>query len=292
MLSVESDETQKDKGKGKDKSNDKGNDKGSDKGSDKDSNKGSDKGSDKDSNKGSDKGNDKDSNKSTVTFTESSDEKTTDTPEVLFVPKKYIMKANELTKKDMMIVNREMKENLTTLGDFLHMMSLMRNVEETYSSSTYIITSNNNKKVFKQMLLENPYLHFTDFVVKTSLSKSNISDIKQSSKRTILLIDTDAADFSDNTLNKYLELRKDNVQLVLLSTQYTKTSAIYNLLGEHRLLIHRKERLKSMQRIFYKQVIKILCIDKIEFDNYFYIMNHDNFGVRYVIIKKDQIRYN
>lgn len=231
-----------------------------------------------------------------LTFTETdddNDDQNQDIPDTkVFVPKKYVMKANELTKKDIVVVNKEIDENLTTVGDFLHMMSLMKNVEQNYSSSTYIITSNDNKKLFKQMLLENPYLHFTDFIVRTSLSKTNVSDIASSNKRTVIMIDADIQGFDENTFNKYLELRSHNVQIVLLSTQYANVSKFYNALGEHRLLIHRKERLKSMQRVFFKQVIKSVCVDDIDFDNYFYVMNHDNFGVRYVIVKSNELRYN
>lgn len=231
---------------------------------------------------------------STTTFTDSvKDEPVKDEPieEETFV-RKYVMKANELARKDIVIVNKDVDENLTTLGDFLHMMSLMKNVQDTYSSSTYIITSNNNKSIFKQMLFENPYLHFTDFVVRTSMSKGQISDITSSRKRKILVVDTDIQAFDENTLQRYLDLKEENVQLVLLSTQYSNIAKFYSALGEHRLLIHRKERLKSMQRVFYKQIIKQICKDNIEFDTFFDVMNYDNFGVRYVIIKTDELRYN
>jgi hypothetical protein len=128
--------------------------------------------------------------------------------------------------------------------------------------------------------------------VRTNLSKQNISDIESSSTRTICLIDTDTPDFNDIVLQKYIELREKNVQMILLSTQYLKVPKLYNALGSHRLLIHRKERLKAIQRVFFKQVIKLICSDDIEFDQYFYIMNHDNFGVRYIIMKTDELRYN
>jgi hypothetical protein len=142
------------------------------------------------------------------------------------------------------------------------------------------------------MLLENPYLHFTDFVVSTSLSKANKSDIMSCNKRTILIIDTDVVEFDENEFQKNLELKKHNVQIVLLFTQYSKVRKFFNVLGEDRLLIHRKERLKSMQQIFFKKVVKSVCRDNIDFEQYFYMMNHENFGVRYVIVKTAELRYN
>lgn len=205
-------------------------------------------------------------------------------------PKKYIMKANEMANKHIVVVNKEVEENLCTIGDFLHMMSLMKGVDEKYSSDTYIITSNEHKKLFKQMLLENPYLHFTNFIVKHSLTKAVVDHLLSNPKRTIVFLDMDHTD--PQIVQRALDLQHEKVQLVALSTQYKDVASLFPKLNDNKLLIHRKERLKSLQKVFFKQVLQPLCAYTPDFENYFYMMNHDNFGVRYIIIKTDELRYN
>lgn len=214
------------------------------------------------------------------------------------IPKKYILRAIDMSKKNIFIVNFEREANTITLSDLLHSFSLMNNVEEVYENATYIITANENKKMFRKMLLDNPYLYFTNFSIKQTLNKQTVDEIDARTKRTIVILDGDTLD--SEVVNKYIEIlgrikSPNNVQFIILDTRYNEDVVDrYKLLTKpSKILIHRHEKTKNMQKTFYNNILRhiIRKEDKTSFQKYFDNFNRDTFGVKYIIVKDDELRY-
>lgn len=196
---------------------------------------------------------------------------------------KTILKASDFYKKNLLLVNHESKKNLEILGDLLYKLSKMNNVSEIYDNSLHIFTFSENKKNFRDMLLENPYLYFTNFVIKTHLSNLKFD----SSKRHIVIVDFDT--ISD--MDKLPNLLRDNVQLIVLHNSYNHyVLDVYKLLGKNCLLINKKDRLKLLQKRFYSKIVKHLS--ELKETHYFDTINDENLDAKLLIIRNGQFRYS
>ena len=202
--------------------------------------------------------------------------------------KRYILRAIDMYRKNIIIVNNEQTDNIAILGDLLHTFSLMKKIEEIYNKTVYIVSSGDNRNAFKTMLLENPYLYFTDFKIKHSLGKQKIKElIENNEKRTMIIVHHTESD----DLQQYLELSKGNIQLVVLGKMTKTLVDMYKELGSNKLLLHRKEKLKSLQKLFFDKVLRQICKVTCTFQEYFNKVNADTFGIRYIVIKSDELRY-
>jgi hypothetical protein len=222
------------------------------------------------------------------TFTDSEDKPATNSK---LSPKRYILRAIDMYRKNIMIVNNDKSENMAMLGDLLHTFSLMNKVEEIYQPTVYVVTPSDYRKCFKKMLLENPYLYFTDFKIKQSLGKQKLQELKESDKRTIVIVQ-----FEDMPqIVPYLELLSANLQLIVLGKVTSQMVKLYQDVGEkpNKLLLHKKEKLKSLQKLFFERILKQLCGDvkDMDFNDYFQQVNADTYGIRYIVIKNDELRY-
>ena len=203
--------------------------------------------------------------------------------------KKYILKPSEFYKKNIMIINDNINDNISFLGDFLYKLSMMKDVTSIYDDDIHIISSIGNKKLYKQMLLDNPYLYFTNFDVKQTLTKKKINELDSNSRRTIYIIDNDILKHSTDVLQTLLD---KNIQVIIISNDDDKTSLdSYNLLGNNRLMIHKPNKLKLIQKKFYKNYIKKIC-DIQTFDEYYDMINNENLDIKYIILKDTELRYN
>ncbi len=218
-----------------------------------------------------------------------SDTSVSETVEPTFQPKKYTMRAIDIYKKNTLIFNNSTSENIKILSDILHSLSLMTGVSDIYNNSIYILSANDNRPLYKEMLLDNPYLHFTDLFVKSALSRGKLEDIAESPKRTILIVDRDAVQD-----DKYLTVGDNsNVHLIILTTSIDQVPFLYGKLGANKLAIHVKDKLKSLQQVFYKKVLVKLCsgLSDVPFQTFFDVINQQNFGVRYLMVKNSEMRY-
>lgn len=219
-----------------------------------------------------------DASEATFTESESSEES------VHFEPKKYVLRAMDLSKKNIMIINTDMKENISMLSDLLHNLSLMKNAQEYYNSTVYIVCSAEWKKFFRKIILDNPYLYFTDFVIKSSLSKQMVKSIGESEKKTIVVF--------QNVDELKDDIKTSNVQLMLLIADYKlDIKDLYDALGGSKLVLHKRDTLKSLQKLFFNRFIKTICKDDITFDYYYHLVNKENFGIKYIILKDNELRY-
>jgi hypothetical protein len=203
--------------------------------------------------------------------------------------RKYILKPSEFYKKNIMIINDNINDNISFLGDFLYKLSMMKDVTSIYDNDIHIIASLENKKLYKQMLLDNPYLYFTNFDVKQTLTKKKINELDSNSHRTIYIIDNEILKDKNDVLKTLLD---KNIQIIIISNDDDKTSLdSYNLLGNNRLMIHKPNKLKLFQKKFYKNYIKKLCNIQ-TFDEYYDMINNENLDIKYIILKDTELRYN
>lgn len=202
--------------------------------------------------------------------------------------KKYVFRAIDMYNKNIMIVNNEQSENMAMLSDLLHTFSLMNRVDEKYNNIVYVVSTGETRDLYKTMLLENPYLYFTDFKIKQNLSKQKMKELQnKDDKRTIVIVQHS----KDKDIDEYLELLNGNVQLIIIGKIIKPMLDLYKKLGDNKLLMHKKEKLKSLQKLFFDKVVRLICQCQCNFLEYFQKVNADTFGVRYIVIKNEELRY-
>ena len=206
--------------------------------------------------------------------------------------KKYILRPSDFYKSNILIVNDEINDSINILSDLFYKLGLMKDVNNIYDNSIHVITSVENKKFFTKMLLDNPYLFFTNFDVKKQLSREKIKKLDNLDKRTIYIID-------NKTLTKPLKhkdlhtLVSKNIHVIVIAGEDYNLDKTFNVLGHNKLLIHKLNKSKNMQKHFYKTTIKKLCLsNNTSFDSYYNVINNENVDIKYIILKNDQIRYN
>ena len=138
------------------------------------------------------------------------------------------------------------------------------------------------------MLLDNPYLYFTDFDVKHVLTKKNITE-SISDKRSIYI-------FDNIMVNKYKDLVNSmidkNVHILVLSNHEDKTGFdTHSYLGVEKILLYKPNKLKMIHKKFYRYYVKPLSLFT-DFESYYITVNDENLDLKYIIIKDDELRYN
>lgn len=199
--------------------------------------------------------------------------------------KKLVLKASEFYKKNMLIINNDNYKNIDILNDVLFKMSKLNDVENIYDNSLHIFTFNENKKNFRDMLLENPYLYFNNLIIKNTLTLPEL----ESDKRYIFIIDY-SIKFDVEKLQKLIN--KDNVHIIIYNDDYSSNMVdVYKLLGDNALIINSKDRLKILQKRFYSKIVKHL-VNNANINNFFDVINDDNLDVKYLMIKNNELRYS
>jgi hypothetical protein len=212
--------------------------------------------------------------------------KKTEVPEVYKQSiKKLVLKASEFYKKNMLILNNDNSKNIDILNDLLFKLSKLNDVENIYDNSLHIFTFNENKKDFRDMLLENPYLYFNNLIIKNTLTLPQL----ESGKRHLFIIDYSIKSDIEK-LHKLIN--KDNVHVIIYNNNYSSDMVdVYKLLGDNALIINSKDRLKILQKRFYSKIVKYL-VDDATTDNFFDVINDDNLDVKYLMIKNNELRYS
>lgn len=180
--------------------------------------------------------------------------------------------ADELRKKTIIINNVDIKDRIKILSDVLSTLSAISNIKSTYNSSMYIMTK--YKSSFNKIMLENPYLYFSNqkFIKNTE----QIETVKKG--KTILITDL------ENWKEVIGEL-PSNIHLFLL------TSHFEDEITDDKILIHKKEKLKILQKNFYKQTVSKLRSKPQTFEEFSKMINL-NFGIRFLVIKDGMLGYN
>lgn len=199
--------------------------------------------------------------------------------------KKLVLKASEFYNNNMMIINNDNSKNIDILNDLLFKLSKLNDIENIYDNSLHIFTFNENKKDFRDMLLENPYLYFNNLIIKNTLTLPQLD----SNKRYLFIIDYSIKSDIEK-LHKLVN--KDNVHVIIYNDNYSSDIVdVYKLLGDNALIINSKDRLKILQKRFYSKIVKHL-VDDSNADRFFDIINDDNLDVKYLMIKHNELRYS
>jgi hypothetical protein len=196
--------------------------------------------------------------------------------------KKYTLKPKEFYNKNIMIVGSEKTSNMQVLSDILHKLSMLTDVKDTFNNTIYIFTKNHNKKMYKKLLLDNPYLYFNDIQIN-KLDNENIKDTKY--KKTIYIVDENTFDL--NTV-------KDNTQFIIISNDIVSgIRDIYAQLGDRKMLLYKINKLKLNQKQFYKKVIKKLAKKVFsDFEDFYTSLNNEYVDAKYIVFKNSELRYN
>ena len=195
-----------------------------------------------------------------------------------------------MCRKNIAIINTDVDDNFHILSDMFHSFSIMSNVQDVYHNTIHIVTSENKRK-FKKMFIDNPYMYFTDFNISNSLTAAKIKDITRNDKRVIVVIDLDNM---RDRFEKYSELLEANTQIILISSSYSdELIDAYKNLGDNKIVLHKKQKLKLLQKNFFNRLLRRVCqsVENMSFETYYQIMNEENFGLKYVIVLGSELRY-
>jgi hypothetical protein len=201
---------------------------------------------------------------------------------------KMVMRASDISKKNIILANVNLKENLALLGELLHNISLMKDVQNIYTGTVTIVCNTENKKYYKKLMIENPYLYFTDFIVTKNFSQEKQKGILQSDKRSLLIVDCDE-NADQKAYNNIIDSGA-NVQVIFVMTNLSNAQ-LYTSLPSNKMLIHKKQSLKSLQKLFFNSILKNICDVHMTFNDYFKLVNQDTFAVRYIVVNNGNLRY-
>ena len=159
-------------------------------------------------------------------------------------------------------------------------------MNDLYDSSVHIFTYKENKKEFRDIILQQPDLYFNDLIIKTQFSIPKL----ESDKRHILIIDYNLV---EDKLEKLLDKNLNAQIFIFYDTYSSELVKVYNLLcadGKSTLLINKKDKLKSLQSRFYSKLVKHLCNEFNNVDDYLKFVRADD-DLKYLIIKNNELRY-
>jgi hypothetical protein len=219
----------------------------------------------------------------------SSDTTSDEIPEL----RKYILKPSDFYKRNMMIINKDFENSILILSEILHKLSIMKHVGEIFDSNVYITSTDEHKSSYKQILLNNPHLYFTDMHVKNKLDKLDKVKVKGlNESRSIHIIDNELLSTIDAKEFEYL-INNDVLLIIIAKDDDKNAITTYDLLTSNKILIHKLYGLKTIQKNFYKIFIKYICKEQVStFENYYKMINDENLDIKYLILKNDELRYN
>jgi hypothetical protein len=205
---------------------------------------------------------------------------------------KYNLNSVDLYNKHILIINEYKKDNVEILNNVLYKLNLLKNISNIYANNIHIITSDENKKLYKKILLDNPYLYFINFDFKKVITKDFVERCDNTlQKRTVVIIDTYALQPNIELTNRLQENK--NIQLILLSNlKNMEIINLYKLIAGNKLLIHKINKLKSIQKQFYELLNPICKTAFDNFDDFYNSLNNETLDVKYIILKNLELKYN
>ena len=183
------------------------------------------------------------------------------------------MKDNELNKRNILVINKEISDNINLLSLLLHKLN-----PNEFENTLTVMCYNEDKTYYKKMLIENPDINFVNL--------NFVSKIKKSKLKQIVVIDFD---YIDN-INKVTEFFDDNIYLIVTSTNYSSyTGELMNAMRKYKstLLLNKKDSLKLLQKRLFKKVISSNLDESIDMNDYIeYIKNGE-----FIVIKSGELNY-
>ena len=198
--------------------------------------------------------------------------------------KRYILKSNELNKRNILVVNKDNDDNILMLSDLLYKLSTLTNSDDIFENKLNIMCYSDEKNLYKKMLIENPKINFinTRFI-------SGRSDVKESSKKQIVVVDFDYL----NDIEYIKRFFDNDIYLIVTSTNYTSDiGKLMSVMREYKstLFINKKDSLKLLQKRLFKKVICENLDEPIDVNLYIDFIN-DTDNVKTIMIKSGELRY-
>jgi hypothetical protein len=198
---------------------------------------------------------------------------------------------NLIKKKTIYIVNKNLETNISFLSKVLYNINKIDNIDNIYSNNVRFIINTDDKKEYKKILLEYPYLFFNTFNFNKS-SKSMIDD----KLKMIYVIDYDFVkqdDALNHKISKIIERDNDKIQFIFMTTDFNNTGINDETNWKETILFHDLDNLKSIQKLFYRKIVKNCDITTPEindWDEYKQILSDND--VKCVVITENQLRFN
>lgn len=200
--------------------------------------------------------------------------------------KRYVMKSSEVWKRNFVVVSSDASENMNVvLGRIIHSVNMMTNVVDVYDNSINVLTTRENKKWYSKMLLDNPYLYFSNFNVTSNLSsRYPFGNPGEYAKRKLVIVDFDYV----NDVDRLADFVHPNVQLIVTCSTYKSTVVDIVTAVEGAIVIHRPERHMLLEHKFFKAVLGPLT--GLGWDEY--KRTFPSFSDYLVVIKDGGVRFN
>ena len=113
---------------------------------------------------------------------------------------------------------------------------------------------------------------------------------KYMKKKTIYIVDYEL--LSSEKINQLLT--RQDIQLIIVGNVYnSEIGQLFKNIGNNSILINKKSKIESLQKQFYKNIIKQICHNNfINFEEYIKNINDENLDARWVVINGDKLMYN
>jgi hypothetical protein len=157
---------------------------------------------------------------------------------------------NDLSERNVLIVNNSFDENINSLVNIL-----IRLDSTLFHNELNIFTDSERKSLFKKMLIDHPDLSFTDLKFNSEENDG------------LCVVDFDYVSDVEN-ITPFLSNDK---YLIVLSSEYSSYIAgLYNIMNDFKpsVLVNHKDKTRVLQKKFYNKLIKNTVVSDLEFDDY------------------------
>ena len=164
-------------------------------------------------------------------------------------------------------------------------------IEKEYNNNIKFVINPDDRNDYKKMLLEYPYSYFNKFsFTKTLNDKDNSNSLKQ-----IHVIDYDYIRNDPHlykTVNKLFLSQSKLNQFIFVSCNTVQSREFLKEIKSDIIIMHNIHRSKSLQKYFYKNMIKVIVSSpKMEdYDEYKKVLTTND--VNTVIINNGVLKYN
>ena len=189
-------------------------------------------------------------------------------------------------------MNKNLETNITFLSKVLYNINKIDNVDKIYTSNVRYIINTDDKKEYKKILLEYPYLYFNKF----NFNKTIKIDEENDNLKMLFVIDYDYIKNNDtlyNKINKLVEKNNDQIQFIFMTNEFDNIGINDETDWKNTILFHDIDNLKSIQKLFYKKIVKnsnITTPEINDWDEYKKILTDND--VKCVVITNKTLKFN
>ena len=202
-------------------------------------------------------------------------------------------------------MNKNVSDKVELLCKIFYNINKNRNIKDIsklYDNNIKFMVNSDDKNEYKKILLEYPYSYFNKF----SFSKS-LNDINNSLRQVYVIDYNYIKEKSHEDLyNKIIKLvnSDDNIiQFIFIFSNFYDLNECKELQEKSFILLHNIDMLKSIQKQFYKKIVKFFTSDpnlsKSKLSQNHQIENWDDFkkillinDIKTIIINNKELRYN